>query len=91
VVRLHEVERSAEHLPGLTLAPFNQATFAELARRTPPGPRPLEGNAAWHTVSLPDVRPLPLVSDLDGAKSLAWFRIRYAVPAPQTPEVPLAL
>lgn len=83
--RFSQVERWIEPLAGL---PFDHVGFAKLEYRPLP-----EVVTDWRTVSLPDVVPLPAISETSEKPEMAraWYRLRYTPPAGGSDELPLAL
>jgi signal transduction histidine kinase len=83
--KLTSVERWVEPLSHIE---FTQTNFSKLAQR------PLDfSQAHWESVSLPDIRALPIASATgqDSQISQAWFRFTYVVPENVNPSSPLAL
>lgn len=83
--RFSQVERWIEPLADL---PFDHVGFAKLEYR----PLPVVVTD-WRTVSLPDVVPLPAISETSEKPEMAraWYRLRYTPPAGGSDELPLAL
>ena len=73
--RIEHVERWIEPLIG---ASYDTAGFAALARQ-----RPDFADAQWTDVTLPDVEPIPPISETTANIPLAriWYRARYTPPA----------
>lgn len=78
-------EKWVETLGGI---PFDHTGFAQLERQSPPFEV-----ARWVPVELPDVIPLPAISEVAEMPSMAraWYRLRYEPQAGGKADEPLAL
>lgn len=81
---VQSVQRWVEHLSGVD---FSTDGFAELASR-----KPDFSDAQWTTVTLPDVIPIPPISETKGTPiARMWMRVRYTLPAGEPPPAQLAV
>lgn len=78
------VQRWIEHLSGVR---YDTAGFTALAARQPD-----LSDARWTTVTLPDVIPIPPISETTSSPiARAWMRLQYTLPADASPPLQLAV